>query len=610
MIEFQSEQRPITAEEIEAFESIKEILRSYNFSEVNSEIILKGLISKLFYSPMLYELYSYCKEIKGKVNNTREILDSIYRNLRNSKKEYEKFNLVHSCMLGDNTPIYFLSENGTKVTYVKYTKNLKYFYTSKLNSSILWGDEEVSQWIDEELLNKINSNKFMDTLDLASKRLFIQEIDLTKFITNYTAAKENGVDAATIRDYANYVIDALKPPELIITKDPDEIAKVYSSGVSTCMTTKSSYAWCALNQKYGFHPMKFYAHHPYTSIAYMKRNGVTAARCVLFDLPDGRKIVGRRPASTRQDKEALEKALIAKGYSLDTSIYEDRGSPRFSVEHSCTFELPAFDYPEFKKESKYVTYLPYMDNIRSGVKYTLKERETTKEKYFEVTIDIKKGQRDNSNCTVNVLDPGGYYVCRYEKNGVVCSFCGVEGEHILKPKDAEGFVYCSYEHAMKHGNNVVIEMDGTFSLRSGQSGEMVSIFSNDIKNPFLGCSRVYFSNIFVAYRYGFFPYFSDSAYMLQYLTDIEKFSHIKKYPFYTMSYSNYKKYEDLYELIYVNTKYLGHVPFLFSRGLYSIENKKQISPRKFIEYELGRHMLNDFSDIPPEIEIVNVYEGT
>lgn len=472
-MEFVQEQRTLSEVESGAIANAENILKEYKLSEKAVKKVLSSLIPETVYSPILYALHN--KLIENRNESKKE---HFRRKLELALLPYKgKDRSVFSTLLSVMSEGCFtISDDGTKISYIKYINSNQRNYPSIASSMFGWAQEEnLSLWLDPNFVFKFKENKIMDTIEQAKNiDRFLVTVGIHKYVTMRVKDHETITDHH-IRDFCNFVIDCYKPPEIKEAASIEEIADVYNNGPHSCMSVSSGQDWSTYWKKFNMHPMEFYFYHPYTKVLYMKRGGAIVARGVAFELPDNNKYIGRTYASSGQDKADFLSALKDKGYNTD---YEGR----YNIPHSVTFEMPA---KYFYDSSRVVIPVPYMDNIRNGVDINIKKSESG-EYSIKVEIDSKGDCEDRRNCNMDPLTPRGYAILSLDnkQNNITCSYCEKRcRDNVITIQDEPGLNYCSERHAFTHGAGVIYNTDGTkIYLRNKRDADLI-LAGDDINHP-------------------------------------------------------------------------------------------------------------------------------
>ena len=89
------------------------------------------------------------------------------------------------------------------------------------------------------------------------------------------------LNASKIRDLATSICNNLKPIKMCYAETESEYVSVFENGYNTCMTGKNR-EWTPAMKACNYSPALFYYYNPYSSIAYIERDGKVAARAVVF----------------------------------------------------------------------------------------------------------------------------------------------------------------------------------------------------------------------------------------------------------------------------------------------------------------------------------------
>lgn len=237
-----------------------------------------------------------------------------------------------------------------------------------------------------------------------------QTMSLERCLRNYTTLP------ATLPDHiilgiAELIRTALKPVELLFAEKDTDFAEMYAAGgPSSCMvaTSGSASGWRDWMLKQGIVPASFYAYHPYTKGAYIKKNGRVVARAILFNI-GGKWKYCRIYYSNDGAKRTFIQAMKAHG------ITECIGDPLSHWRNikgmlPFTFRVPARKIPN--RKNTYFMPVPYNDHARGNCKAVL--HTDTEEPYFEVTM------YDNEKGNVEMGLTKGYHE---DGDGIKCTYC-------------------------------------------------------------------------------------------------------------------------------------------------------------------------------------------
>jgi hypothetical protein len=203
-----------------------------------------------------------------------------------------------------------------------------------------------------------------------------EDMSVERALLKYTNVGQL-LNESAIKNIAAKIVLARKPVVIQFAKTPAEIAKMYKSGPSSCMTTHGERAWKLLTDT-GSHPCAFFSYHPYVRGAYILNNrGGVRARVFLYTKEDGKEYYGKLYGSTPNDVEVLRAGLHELGIMVlpktKSGVNQRDGSGHYWRDVTMTI-------PGIAMDTDYIMPFPYLDNFKGLPEITF----DTNEKVFKV----------------------------------------------------------------------------------------------------------------------------------------------------------------------------------------------------------------------------------